>query len=525
MAHLRSIIFVSILAIATGPIPAQGQNLPDKKQVPEPSHPSFGPRHNSELRLLLNDSESLPPEFASDIALTLLENGFVQNKTLRAKLITHAFEKASAAQDDVMRRPFGVSVEETSEGLHAIASTVTSLDRISLQARVVRQVAATDPRMARQLFESMQPPQLTSIPCNEDWFFEPDAYYDALAVVVHGGFSEREIAGGNRAGYISSIMRHTQSHVQLVPLARMLSTEDFTEQELRTMIPVYAATIEDVRGDPLSFSILMSAPDSFFKAITTLLTSLDKRNVESRALLHAFRDYIVTNYKGQNCDATKSNDSKSSLPEAVVQFNKEFQSRLIRMNLTIIGEDEIRNTAKGSTLDEPLPSRWDSLTYFQLLKSVQKLNNSLTQKELAEGRTEKDAIWVTQARDVLDRLNAWSNEGEREIDFFHQKAIFLEALTDKTIGTSLHAEVLDAFIRFLEQNSYQDVSPIDWFFCAKIVLSNDASADGANVDLKRLVDSREPVLSEYAKLQSFLQSAKQTSSGKHPSKVKKNSVN
>ena len=518
MVHLRTIVFASTLAVVLGPRPARAQNIPEKKPVPQSSQGRSGvkPADNPEVRSLLNDSEALPAEFASDVSLTLVENSFVRNSALKAKVITRAFEKASTAQDDVMRRPFGASVEETSPGLHAIASSVTGLNRISLQARVVQQVVATDPRKARQLFESMHPPQLTPVSCNDNWYFVPDSYYDALEAVSQRGFSDREIVGGNRAGYVNSIIRSTQFHVQLVPLARLLSAGDFTEQEVRVIVPVFAVALADVHGDPLSFSILMSEPDSFFQAITSLLTSLERRNVDSRALLQAFRDYIVLNFKGPNCGATEpSNDSKSPLPTAIVQFNEIFQSRLKGANLGLIREDEIKSDKKGSSPDEPPLSRWNSLTYFQLLESVQKLNTPLTQEELAEGRTENDAKTLSQAQDVLTRLSTWSNEGEPEADFFHQKAILLEAVAQRTIGTSLHAEVLDAFVRFLEQNSYQEVTPIDWFFCAKILLSRNTGSDSSNADLKRLIDSREPVLNVYARLQSLLQSAKQTPTSKH----------
>jgi hypothetical protein len=520
MAHLRSISFAAILSLSIVPTLAYGQNVPEKRQIPQSSQArsSVKPAEIPEVRSLLNDSEALPAEFASDVSLTLVENGFVRNRALKAKVITRAFEKASTAQDEVMRRPFGASVEETSQGLHAIASSVTGLNRISLQARVVQQVVATDPRKARQLFESMQPPQLTPVSCNENWYFVPDSYYDALAAILQRDFSDREIADGNRAGYLSSITRHTQYHVQLVPLARLLSAGDFTEQELRTIVPVYAAMLAEVHGDPLSFSILMSAPDRVFGTITRLLTSLARRNLDTRALLQAFRDYMVLNFKEPTCDATKSsNGPKSSLPAAIVQFNETFQSRLSAMNLSVIGEDEIKSNAKASGVDEPLPSRWNSLTYFQLLESVQNLNTPLTQKELAEGRTENDAKWLSQAQDVLTQLSTWSNEGEPEADYFHQKAIFLETLAQRTIGTSLHAEVLDAFVRFLEQNSYQEVTPVDWFFCAKLLLAKNAGPNSANSDLRRLVDSREPVLSVYARLQYLLQSAKQMPTGKHAS--------
>lgn len=518
MVHLRSTIFASILSVVIGPRLAHGQNLREKEPAAQSSQGRSGvePANNPEVRSLLNDSEVLPAEFTSDVSLTLVENGFVRNAALKAKIISRAFEKASAAQDDVMRHPFGASVEETSEGLHAIASLVTGLNRISLQARVVRQVVASDPRKARQLFDSMHPPQITPVSCNENWYFVPDAYYDALAAVLQRGFSEREIRGGIRAGYLSSIIRQTQSHVQVVPIARLLSAGEFTEQELRTIVPVYAATITDLHGDPLPFSILMSAPDRFFGAISTLLTSLDRHNVESRALLQAFRDYMVVNFKGANCGPAEfSKDSKSLLPTAIVRFNETFQSRLKGMNLGVIRESEIKSDPKGSGPHDPLPSRWNSLTYSQLLKSVQQLNTPLTQKELAEGRTENDAMWLSEAQDVLIRLSAWSNDGESEDDFFHQKAILLEGLARRTIGTPVHAGVLDSFVVFLEQNSYLDITPIDWFFCAELLLETNAS-DSANADLKRLVDSREPVLSVYARLQSLLKSAKQAPAGKHP---------
>jgi hypothetical protein len=82
MVHLRSIIFASVLAVANGPIPAQGQNIGENKQVPQSLDEPFGvtPRENPEVRSLLNDSEALPPEFASDVSLTLLENGFVMQR-------------------------------------------------------------------------------------------------------------------------------------------------------------------------------------------------------------------------------------------------------------------------------------------------------------------------------------------------------------------------------------------------------------------------------------------------------------
>lgn len=215
MNHLRPTILASILALA--PLPAHPQNVPTNKQTSQHVNERSNVKaaDNAEVKALVNDSEALPPEFSADVSLTLVENGLIRDNALKIKLLTRAFEKASAAQDDVLERPFGSSVEETAEGLHAIASTVTGLNRTSLQSRVIRQFVVIDPHRARRIFESMPAPHLTEIPCNRDWYFFPDDYYKALEGVLRTGFSNGEIAGGNRAAYVSSIISNAQYHIQI----------------------------------------------------------------------------------------------------------------------------------------------------------------------------------------------------------------------------------------------------------------------------------------------------------------------
>lgn len=84
----------------------------------------------------------------------------------------------------------------------------------------------------------------------------------------------------------------------------------------------------------------------------------------------------------------------------------------------------------------------------------------------------------------------------------------MEGLTERTIGTSMHGEVRDSFIAFLEQNSYQQVSKVDWFLYAKRLLTANVRLAGAKEDLEAFLNSGEPVLSTYARLQLLLQTAK-----------------
>src|SRR5579863_2509100 len=114
-----------------------------------------------QVKSLINDAEALPPEFSSDLVLQLLENGFVHDHRLRLKLVNRAFDKASAAKDDVMHGPWGPNREETPDGFHAIASEYTGLDKTSLQTRVVHEALLIDPLLGRRLFDSIQLPQIS----------------------------------------------------------------------------------------------------------------------------------------------------------------------------------------------------------------------------------------------------------------------------------------------------------------------------------------------------------------------------
>jgi hypothetical protein len=453
-----------------------------------------------QVRSLLNDAAALPPEFVSDLFLQLVENGLIRNDRLRSKVLDDAFEKASGAEDDVMRRPWGVNVEETPQGLHAIASRFTGLDRVSLQTRVVREIFSTNPQRARAMFESMPPPHITQLSCNEAWFFFPKSYYDAVTTLVEHGFSAREIAGGNRASFVTSILKSVQSsHLELAPTAELLNTGNFTDWELREIVPGYVATLTNMDGDAHSFEILMSEPDGLLDAISKLVLLLAKKNIDSRALVQALRDYLVLNFKRSNCGGVQSSTgSRSALPKAILQFNNRFLGELKRANLDPIRESEIKKDS-GLNIDSSSPSRWNSQIYPQLLLSLQGLNPPANRD---------DSAWLRRAREFLAQLSAWSDKDEPETEFFHQKALLLEGLAERTIGTSIHPEVLDRFIAFLEQYSYEQVSTIDWFFYAKKLLAAHVRPSETNRDLEAFLNSREPVLSIYARLELLLQAPK-----------------
>jgi hypothetical protein len=452
-----------------------------------------------QVRSLINDSEALPPEFSSDLVLQLLEKGFVQNPPLKRKLLKRAFEKASAAQDDVMRRPWG-HAEQDPDGFHAIALDYTGLDKISLQTRVVRQALSIDPALGRHFSESMRLPQIAPAVCNQKWRIFPDAYYDTLAEVLKAAFSSREITAGLRASYVNSIISNNKSHVQVLPITRMLNASNLTEQELRETVPSYAASLHNVDEDSQSFGILVHGYDEFFDATYSLVSLLDKNRIDSSFLVQTLREYLVMNFKRRPCNVGHASiDAKSGLPEALSRFNERFLANLARANLAPISENEIKREENVQP-EKPLPTlQWSSQVYSQLLLAVQGLNapvgNTSAQSEIA---------WSTKIRDLLAQVNDWSDPNEPEAVFFRQKALMLEGVCERTNGTAIHSEAVSSFRSFLEQNSYEETNWIDWFIFVKKLFATSMEKNKPRGDLDAFVNSRDPVLSTYARLQLLL---------------------
>jgi hypothetical protein len=251
----------------------------------------------------------------------------------------------------------------------------------------------------------------------------------------------------------------------------------------------------------------MSNPHKLLDEVLKLTVLLDANSMETRPLLQGLRDYLVSNFKSSNCGIMWSpKAATSALPDGISQFNEEFGPRLQKANLGPIRGEEIKTGTKEEA-EAPLP-RWKSQTYFQLSATTQKLSFAGKQNGDAQ-----NIQWLNQADDLLTQLSAWSETSEPEAEFFHQKAILMEGLAERTIGTSMHAKALDAFIAFLEQNSHRQINPVDWFLYVKKLLSTSKELGKPGADIEALLNSREPVLRVYARLEILQRSAPDKTTG------------
>jgi hypothetical protein len=454
------------------------------------SHETKAAASDKTALLLIRDAESLPPEFAADILLQVVEDGASLTASQKTRALKNAFDEAAQSQDEVMRRPWGTSVEETSEGLHALALEAGRLDRISQQSRAVEDIAGIDPKLARAKLGTIALPRFDPPPCYATWSYFPDAYYEAVATVMATSFSPEEISSGQRGEFLRSVVSRVVSHAQLPPVTRLITVSDLSGPELANVISSYVYTLDGLRGDAHSF--YATATGHSVDEFVALVARLDKQGMVVLPLITSLRRYLVANFKATPCDPIKPPDN-GKLPFAVQEFNDKFSTRLKAAGSTAITDDEIKNDAKDTPPIESEPSRWNSKEYSDLLVSVQGLPDMPREAPSIEAKYQE----------YLLRLNDWSNQSEPEIEFFHQKSIFYLGVIERLGPSALRTNTLTDFVKFLEQNSYQQVSKVDWFLYARRLIDVSSKLAERSEVINALTSSGDPVLNLYGRLESW----------------------
>jgi hypothetical protein len=481
-----------------------------QKQAEARGTPRAGVAANDpELKALISDADGVPPEFKADILLSLVESGGVADTRLKKTLVNRAYTAADAVQPPYGEGPFG-RVGATHTGRKAIALRMTQLDRMSLQSRAVRDMQALSPSRARAMFEEMQFPVLSPLSCDDDWIYDPSAFYSILAEVAEKDFGASEISGGKRLAFLLPYVNHLGSQAQVIPVAHLLTTMKLTAEELRQLVPAYEDALLTAPQDPLTFAVIADEDDgeyvrgaygerSLSDAMSALASTIRRSAIPAGPLLRSLRAYLVENFNGPRCNTDeKGARRKSPLPSAVAGFNHTFDELLKENGLAPISPSELTKAAVLPTVAFNPPA--SSFEDQQLTHAIQELHSS-RDRSMKDGQV--DSSWWRELDDFLSRFYSWNQGEEPEEDYVQAKAEFYIALLDLIPKSPERYKVLESFIGFLERYSYSGRAGAEWLVNAKILLhgglNETYSRDPALTNA--LLNSRDPALSLYARLE------------------------
>jgi hypothetical protein len=453
------------------------------------------------VQALVDGASTVKPEFGADLLIRIAESNKVPNSLGKILLLTRAFQLATSIDNPVRRAGTFSSLANTSAGVVA-SSYRLDLSRLSLQSRAVGDLLTLDPVRATRLFEEIQVPTLSPVDCSEPLSYDLTLFYKTATQISRSGFTTKNKTEGRLVPFLERYVGQLQSHVQVKPAAQLLVNSDLTRRDLSELAPLFAASLSQLRGDERSFAIAAAASDK--NAISTtvgaLIGLLDKNDVSSAALVGALRKYLVTNFGGTICaDAVARERNENLLPAEIELFNRDFKTNLQQDHMDPISKEELKNQSVGSKASVTL--LWQSSGARQVSADLKKLYSGKPRASSANAEKET-ATWYSQLRDFLNEVRAWkADDSEPTVDAFNERSGIYEDLLDFVPPGPERDEVVDDFIRFLDQTS-QSVGSMEWLRPADDVLSGFIAPD---TDRKELVqvfaNSGNQTLSLFAQLE------------------------
>ncbi len=367
-------------------------------------------------------ARTAPPEFFADAVVRLIHAGKIPNRDQEIELLEDAFAAAATAKEPVRLIAVTGTPPDTRE-LYRSKAGELGFDALSLQSRIIAEMAKLDAAKARELFDRIARPKLDVRPCADALVPEISTYYDAAAEIVQSSFTAREKESELHVEFLNALLAEAQSPNEIAAFARAMQSAALTKEQSRYLISSIAAKLELVRADYRPFAMsLDSLQSELWKLIEANRPARDE-------IVRSLRIYITNQLKAPRC-----------APELALGLNEItwLQPRIV--------EDDIQPSKRG----EPFKAH----PYFQS-EDASWIADGL--RRLAAKPSDENSL-----SDFLHGLEAWKPQGSAA-DIFHQRATIYRALLQTAAGSNRQT-VLDLAIAFLQSSEVERQNPAEWMW-------------------------------------------------------------
>jgi len=354
-------------------------------------------------------SHAVPPEFASDALLRIVESNQLADRDSKRRLTEDAFRLAEVATLPARMRALpGIPQDSRSSFLGRAYGL--QLDALLLESRAATDMLAIDVPKARELFGEIPPPSVAPLSCDDALVYDLSNFYQALGAMASLGFSEKERTKQDHVNFLLGYLAQATSPLQFPPLADLIRTVNVTPAQREALWIRFNGLVENTRPDGRSFSALLADRD------------------HAPAQLQVFFD----KNKGAGCP------------------------------------DDAVGLKSGST--PKLDLYWQSPQAQQLLQDGRKLRFTSNKQPLSDA-DRSTPEWRGQLADYLNELANWGPAQEKsEADYFHQKCQVFVNLIDLIPDGSDRDVALAAFVEFINTSTLEWQSPVEWYLEASSML-------------------------------------------------------
>jgi len=398
-----------------------------------------------ETQRIVDLARSTAPEIFADAVVRLIQAGRVPQPGSQIELLGQAFAAAGHAKEPVRLIALPATPPDTRELYRARAGDL-GLDALSLESRVLRELATLNPVHARELFDTIPRPALDPRPCEDPLIADAATYYEAAAVIAQSSFSREERHAEAHIQFLSAILSGARSPGELAPFARSLDSISLEPAEWEVIAAAFAARLNSIGADYRAFALSFESLQSEIRAMEHISHSPD--------LDQAFRKFAVAQLTAPRCTP-----DLSISPE--MQLEPKETAPTARLGDFKTSDPYLSGTPIGDLLLH------------------------LTRDSAFDG--------------FLHQYDSWTPTGDN-LDALHQRATalgammqFLQPGDDRDRVTQLAAEMLAA-------SSAQQTNPAEWMWQTRHLI--ELAAGDAPKLLAAFRASGDPALGVYASLRS-----------------------
>ena len=483
---------------------AATQTRPAQTDAPARAAQTKRPPRPAELEALVVDARALPPEYAADVLLRLVESGKITERAWRRELLDEAFRTAGGAQASIKRRIApGLNYAYTREDYEARAFGL-NLDTLSLRLRAINAMLKVDKHKARELFTEL-PRKLPLAPltCNDALVYDVADFYNTLVRVTSTTFNAEEKARDEDVLFVMPYIDAMSTPAQILPTIWIVKEAGDTPSRFALLLHAYSATLNKIEAkDSRSFLAEENGPGRL--AFVALLTLCKEAGVAQDELRESFDAYFAR-YGSANQCAESVALSRPSASDHSFLDNVDKQEHDVESNQQTIEpihtEDAAPAKLEGAAKLTPFFTTPTAQTLFRTAQALRfgMADEPQTEEERNEPkRVEQLTAWLNAMAD-------WRGDGEAsESDYFNQKCVLYQLLLEvwPTKGPAADT-LLRQYIAFLREPARQQENCAEWLLHVKRLLDSPHYSNGVERAhlLTELASSGEPVLRVYAALQ------------------------
>lgn len=429
------------------PVAGYGQK-PTKTPEPLPDRPR-------EIVLLLNEARLAAPELAVDTILKVIEAGRIKDTAWKKDLLNEALRLVDDTRNPVQLWPIMIKgvVPNNTEAFVIGMAHRAKLDRLNLISRIAMLMLDVDAERAKLLLIGINGDlELKPRTCQDNLTYEVGSIYATVGKFAKSLFTDKEIAEGRRALFISPWIENIKSPRQVEPVINLVLDLKGPTIESQMLLAALSRGINRNFRDDRSFASSVSfITNTLARKAKTRTNGFESDSVLD-GIVAQYREFLIKNLRGSRCkDNEISKDSP--LPAYLEEANRLLAAR------PLSGEDvvaaELEDTGKFTDV-------------FARSASARKLGEQLRplKGKVVDGKIVhfSDPEWQAKVVAFIDNVAEWEgSDNETEVETAMVKATMFDAMLESIELPDLKRVVIRKFIAYLSRSPLQKRDYSVWY--------------------------------------------------------------